>query len=168
MFILVIAAPLFVAAESRAQNCIESIPPTTQINHYRSNDNGTVHDLQRHLIWMRCSIGQTWQDGQCLGAPETTTWEDALATANASGFADHTDWRLPTLHELSGITELRCQQPAINLTLFPGALAGDYWTATGFVNHTDMAWLVHFTYGENHTAKKNTTAAIRLVRSADH
>jgi hypothetical protein len=95
------------------------------------------------------------------------TWEEALRAADASQFAAHSDWRLPTIHELSSIVELRCQQPAINLALFP-ATAGDFWTATTFINNTGMAWLVHFIYGESHTAIKTANAAVRLVRSTNN
>jgi hypothetical protein len=165
--VLVFAAPGN-QAQSQAQNCVESIFPTTLVKDYRIYDNGTVRDSRNGLMWMQCSVGQIWQNGQCLGVPVTTTWEKALAAARDSRFAGHADWRLPTIHELSSITELRCQQPAINLTLFPGSLTGDYWTATSFINNTNMAWLVHFAYGENHTAKKTTFAAMRLVRSSNH
>ena len=116
-------------------------------------------------MWMQCSVGQQWTNGQCLGTAKTLTWNNALQQANQSRFAKFSDWRLPTIHELSRITELQCQQPAINLKIFPNTKPMDYWTAITFVNNSDLAWRIHFGFGENHSAKKSALAAVRLVRS---
>ncbi len=164
--ILMTLIPMFAAFRVQAQNCVDSIDSTTKVEHYRINNIGTVLDTQRNIEWMRCTVGQNWQDGKCAGTPQVMTWDKALSTAKSAKLAEYSDWRLPTIHELSSIAELRCQQPAINLILFPATFSGDYWAATEFVNNSDMAWLVHFGYGENHTAKKSTGAAVRLVRSA--
>ena len=153
------------AMQIRAQDCVDTIASTTNISHYRINKDGTVYDKKHDVEWMRCSIGQTWRNGSCLGEAELVTWEKASNAANTSRFAGHSSWRIPTIYELSRITELRCQQPAINLELFPNTLSGDYWTADTFVNDAAMAWQVHFMYGENHTVKKSTRAAVRLIRS---
>ncbi|MCI0504830.1 MAG: DUF1566 domain-containing protein [Gammaproteobacteria bacterium] len=158
---------LLVALQSPAQDCVDTIASTSRAEHYHVNNNGTIDDIRLHITWMQCNIGQIWRDGQCTGSAKTVTWEEALQTASASRFASFSDWRLPTLHELSSIIELRCQQPAINLTLFPASMAGDYWTATIFSNNTGMAWLVHFAYGENHTALKSISGAVRLIRSTN-
>ncbi|WP_455206293.1 Lcl C-terminal domain-containing protein [Kaarinaea lacus] len=165
--LLVISVMLGVA-QSRAQDCVDTIANTFLSENYRVNNNGTIQDIRRNIVWMQCSIGQTWQNGQCTGTAQTMTWQEALLNAQTSQFASHQDWRIPTLHELSSITELRCQQPAIDLRLFPESPPLDYWTANTFVNNPDLAWLVHFAYGENHTTKKSAIAAIRLVRSANH
>jgi len=148
-----------------AQECVDTIASTTSLEHYQINNDGTVTDNKHGLIWMQCSIGQIWSDGSCLGEPELVTWENAINTANKFRFAGHDGWRLPTIYELSRITELRCQQPAINFKLFPNTLSGDYWTVNSFINNASLAWRVHFKYGENHTAKKPTHAAIRLIQS---
>ena len=120
---LLLAFPGFPA---RAQDCIDSIASTVPLQQYLTYDNGTVEDTQHKIMWMQCSIGQTWQQGKCLGTPRHMSWEEALTTARAAQFADYSDWRLPTLHELNRITELRCQKPAINLMLFPDTLSADF------------------------------------------
>ena len=148
------------------QKCIDTIPASTATQHYRINSNGTVSDNKNKLMWIPCSAGQEWSNGQCLGVARNMTWNDALQEANQSRFGKFSDWRLPTIHELSRITELQCQQPAINLKFFPNTKPMDYWTVTTFVNNSDLAWRVHFGFGENHTAKKSAPAAVRLVRSS--
>jgi hypothetical protein len=147
------------------QKCIDTISASPATQYYRINSNGTVSDNKNKLMWMLCSAGQHWNNGQCLGTARTLTWDNALQAANQSRFAKFSNWRLPTIHELSRITELQCQQPAINLKYFPNTKPLDYWTATSFVNNNDLAWRVHFGFGENHTVKKSALAAVRLVRS---
>ena len=116
-------------------------------------------------MWAQCSVGQQSHNNKCTGEASKLSWAEAKHAADTARIADFSDWRLPTVYELSHIAELQCHQPAINLMLFPTTPAIDFWSATEFINNTDMAWLVHFAYGENHSAKKANPAAIRLVRS---
>lgn len=123
------------------------------------NTNDIVTDRLRGIEWSRCSLGQTWKNGTCLGKPELFTLSQALETAEKKP-----GWRLPTLHELSSITELSCHHPAINSQYFPNTDSIWFWTETEFANNRELAWQVFFGTGENRTAKKETTAAVRLVR----
>jgi hypothetical protein len=116
-------------------------------------------------MWNRCALGQTWQGSKCTGEPVLESWVDARRLATASSLHSFKDWRLPSIHELSGITELSCQNPAINLKLFPNAPSVSFWTATEFVNDKNLAWQIFIGSGENHGAKKSIPAAILLVRS---
>ncbi|WP_455218675.1 Lcl C-terminal domain-containing protein [Kaarinaea lacus] len=132
---------------------------------YQVNNDGTVSDDKNNLMWMQCSVGQRWSNGQCLGTAQAMTWHRALQEANSFRLANYSNWRLPTIYELSRIAELRCQQPAINLALFPGTAPADYWTSTSFANDESLAWRMQFSFAENHTAKKSSSATVRLVRS---
>jgi len=165
-FILVFAilCQLLPIPNARAQSCINTIVPTTPEARFQSIREGTILDTQTHLLWMRCAIGQQWQNNQCHGSLLAMSWQDALRTADTTRFAGYDDWRLPNLYELSGITELKCQSPAANLQLFPDTAAHNYWTSTEFVNTEGYAWLVHFEFGESHTSKNNLPAYVRLVR----
>lgn len=168
--LLLAIAPLLLAtlpAAGHAQQCVNNIPATAPATRFDVNDDGTVIDRKLHLMWARCSVGQRWQQGQCQGQATQLTWRDALNSAAHEFFAGHRDWRLPDVHEFSSLAELRCRQPAINLAVFPGTPAVDYWTSTPFINDALYAWRVHFQYGENHTALHNRAAAVRLVRKLD-
>lgn len=145
------------------QSCVDSITPTTNIKNYQISDAGTARNHK--IMWSRCALGQTWQKGQCSGDAIVKTWDEAVELANKTKARSFDDWRLPTIYELSAITELSCQKPAINLQLFPDTPSVSFWTSTEFINDKDKAWQVFFGSGENHTAKKSTTAAIRLVRT---
>lgn len=151
-----------------AQACVNTISPTSMPQHYQTHSDGTISDTLYRLMWSQCSVGQDWQNGKCAGQITPANWEQANELAESARIAGYSSWRLPTVHELSRITELRCQQPAVDLHLFPNTPAVDYWTSTPFSNNPEMAWLVHFGFGENHTAHISTPAAVRLVRSMDN
>ncbi|MGD8572685.1 MAG: DUF1566 domain-containing protein [Gammaproteobacteria bacterium] len=146
------------------QLCHDALAATAPDHYYRSEKAGTVIDVRHHLMWQRCSLGQQWQDEQCTGEIQSLSFNEAIDEAQHDNTADYEDWRLPTIHELSTLSELRCYQPAINLAYFPNTPAGNFWTSTVFANNSAMAWLVHFQYAENHTAKQTFKAAVRLVR----
>ena len=148
---------------SLAQSCVETILPTTKFATYKASDNGIV--MNQKIMWIRCTVGQTWHKGKCNGKAVLKSWDEAMDLAKNSTLHSHNDWRLPTVHELSELTELSCQNPAINVKLFPDTPSLSFWTSTEFINDKNNAWQVFFGSGENHTAKKSTAAAIRLVRT---
>ena len=72
-------------------------------------DDSVYKDPSTKLMWMRCSIGQTWIGNDCTGTPITLAWQDAIdypSLFNQEGFAGKNNWRLPTISELS--TLRRC------------------------------------------------------------
>lgn len=146
-----------------AQSCVDSITPTTDIKNYKISDTGIV--THHKIMWSRCALGQTWLKGTCSGKATLETWDEAIQLASKASLHSFKNWRLPTIHELSAITELSCQNPAIRLQLFPDTPSRSFWTSTEFINNTANAWQVFFGSGENHTAKKSTRAAVRLVRT---
>jgi hypothetical protein len=148
-----------------AQSCVDNIIATTETGNYQINVEGTATDKHNKITWARCAIGQTWQNNKCIGEASLVSWDQAKIIANEITFASFNDWRLPSIHELSGISELSCQNPAISLQLFPDTPSLSFWTNTEFVNDKNNAWQVYFGSGENHTAKKTTAAAVRLVRT---
>jgi hypothetical protein len=156
---------IFSCTLALAQTCVETITPSSVNNNYQINVNGTVTDLQHGLMWTQCAVGRTWHDGKCSGPLPHKSWPQARKLADTYKLETFDDWRLPTIHELSQITELSCLQPAINLKIFPNTLPAHFWTGTEFSNNDALAWQIYFGTGENHTAKKSTNGAIRLIRT---
>lgn len=163
IYFLIISCWPFISIH--AQSCLESITSTTDKHDYKINNNGTMTDRVNEIVWARCALGQSWQNNKCVGKNTQVDWEQARNQANQFNFAGFNDWRLPSNHELSRITELSCQNPAINLELFPGTPSTSFWSGTEFATDNNNAWQVFFGSGENHTAKKSSLAAVRLVRS---
>jgi len=118
------------------QSCdTQSYPLSTPTQRFIDNGDGTLTDRQSGLTWMRCSLGQEWNGTGCTGEPNTYTWQSAQAAAKElnqhGGYASHADWRMPHIPELAMIVERQCDDPRINLELFPGTPATYFWTATG-------------------------------------
>lgn len=114
--------------------CDDTMPRTSPSSRFLDRGNGTVTDRASGLTWMRCQLGQSWQNGSCSGEPTRLYWQQALLTAERirtepshalHGFGGHTDWRLPTIKELTSILESACYKPALNEAIFPRAMAGD-------------------------------------------
>lgn len=75
---------------------------------YSISSNGKlVYDHATDLIWMRCSIGQTWDAHTCVGKPEAYLLHDSIAAKDefnkAGGDAGYADWSIPTLDQLAAL-----------------------------------------------------------------
>lgn len=151
---------------------------------YQDHGDGTVTDVETGLQWMRFSLGQEWKDDTCVGEAQICGWEEALEAAEVlnrqGGYADHNDWRVPTIQELqtllycsSGLpktwndTGEKCQghfeRPTIYQPMFPNTSLRWYWSSSEHPTGADWAWAVSFYYGENGSIYKGTHVA-RLVR----
>lgn len=57
------------------------------------------------LEWMRCSIGQKWENNTCTGVAKKFDWHEAHKIIEAfnsqAKFLGYSDWRLPNIKELS-------------------------------------------------------------------
>jgi len=160
-----------VCGTALAQTCVGSIPDSAPDSRYQMNADGTVVDLQTGLMWMRCSMGQTWDSQQkaCTGDTTSYTWQEALGEVQTldqgTGFAGYTDWRLPNIRELTSITRFRCNDPAINSSAFPDTPSTYYWTSTPAASRYGQGWVVGFETGQATFAYYTNTGPIRLVRA---
>ena len=67
---------------------------------------GVVTDAATGLSWLRCALGQQWQQGHCTGAPLALSQPDAHAHVDALNAARHLGidrWRLPGIVELAAL-----------------------------------------------------------------
>ncbi len=147
-----------------AQQCRGLLADDSTNQRFERLSDGTVIDQHTHLVWMRCSVGQHWDNAKstCNGEAQSLAWLQAKQYASKQS---NGGWRLPSIDELSSITELRCYNPAIDLKLFPQTPASHYWSATPFANRAGHYWLVQFLSGENHTDSGKRLAFVRLVKT---
>jgi hypothetical protein len=159
-----LSCALSVTLPSWAQTCNEAIEADAPTSRYALKSNGTALDKQTGLVWMRCSWGQIWADGNCQGSPTAYPWQQALQTAEAAVFAGYSDWRLPNQQELQSLVERRCYDPAINSAVFPNTKSFRYWSSTPVAYYSYGAWIVYFGSGDGFWYGKNYNYYVRLVR----
>lgn len=139
-----------------AQTCNDNISASTPDERFTVNDDKVI-DNKTGLIWKRCLEGQTGPD--CAGTPTLFNWQQALRHA-----AEQTDWRLPNINELRSIVELRCCDPAINLSLFPNTSIYSVWSGSPIANYSYHAWSVYFGSGYDGYSFRSYNLHVRLVR----
>ena len=95
-------------------------------------------------------------------------WQDAqdvfVAQVNAETFGGHSDWRLPTIQELSSISALGRYDPAVNEEYFPNTMSSNYWSSTTNAGSTNDAWYVYFSLGTGYWLLKSSSFYVRAVR----
>lgn len=143
---------------------------TTGLMWEKKDRSGSVHEQNAFVIWS--------DSGSALDG-NLATW--FLAQLNdGSGFAGHTDWRLPNQFELLSLLDYGRTNPSIapefNTNCTPGCTvltcsctrADFYWSSTTLVDFPSQAWTVNFTSGlAAPTYKTMASATVRAVRNAN-
>ena len=139
--------------------CQSNITASTPDERYTINTDGTVIDDQTGLMWMRCSLGQQWQNNTCEGETLSANWQESLELAQGVTFAGASNWRLPNIKELKSIIEDQCYLPAINENIFPNTPGVSYWSSSPIKS-------VDFYQGTDHETVIYGEIKVRLVREA--
>ncbi|MGR4066316.1 DUF1566 domain-containing protein [Halomonas sp. LR3S48] len=117
---------------------------------YDTRHAGLVVDSRQQLVWMRCSLGQRFRDGGCLGEAERLHLSDAEARIDALATAD-CPWRLPRFFELRGLMQPgNDRDVAIDSEAFPDTPSGWYWNQVSAGGHSQQDCFVDFA-GEGRT-----------------
>lgn len=125
-----------------------------------SQDGSEVTDGLTGLTWRRCSEGQSFSGGTCVGAVATFSHEAALAHARTQA-----GWRLPNVRELASIVDRSRLNPAIDMAAFPGTPNNYYvWSSSPYPDIAGNAWHVNFGYGFVGMDRRGIDLAVRLVR----
>lgn len=164
--ILIIMVLMLPCLNAHAQTCKDSITLTTPGNRFTDNGDGTVKDKQTGLIWMRCTLGQTWGGVTCTGDALEYIWQQTLQVADGYSFAGSGEWRVPNINELESIIERACYSPTINLTIFPATPLSSFWSSSPSANGNSV-WHASFDNGGNNYDYngKDGNRYVRLVRS---
>lgn len=157
-------AVLLWVGNAHAVPCQNDLPPSNPDSVYTDHGNGTVTDTRTGLMWKQCAEGSTGATCQ-TGAEQTFTWVNALVQAETSTFANYTDWRLPNVKELTSLVDDCRASPAINTIRFPNTLSGWFWSGSPNDFSWDLAWVVHFGFGDVSSLGRSQSNHVRLVRS---
>ena len=116
------------------------------------NNDGTVFDTKTCLLWQQSDDGVR------------RNWYEAKEYAKAITLAGHSNWRLPTIEELTGIIDYKLWNPAC-ASLFT-CRSNSYWSGSTFAAHPDYAWYVGFGNGYvGADAKGYANVYVRCVRA---
>lgn len=165
--IVALACGLFTAMPALAQECNVSIPLKTPTSQFTIHGDGTVTNNRTGLMWKQCLAGQSGEG--CTGTATRMTWSEALTYGANHSFSDYTDWRVPNIKELASIVETACDDPMINLAIFPNDPDYYYyyvWTASPYAEPgLGFAWIVDFRDTFTNAAPRDGSYYVRLVRS---
>lgn len=146
----------------------ESIPPTKIDDALPTS--GEWHDHTTGLVWMRCSLGQTWEKGACVGVADKFTWSDAV---NQQGvLSDGHYWELPTIEELRTliVKGKNGYNAPVNSLFEPYPdFFGVYWSSSSVTGHEEYAWIAGFGGADGSSSgdglvTKDKKVYVRLVR----
>jgi hypothetical protein len=144
---------------------------TTSWEMLRDNNTGLVwemktnkDDLKNYLDPHDADNTYTWYDsnpdtnggdpGTPRGGADT---EGFLKKLNDAKYGGYSDWRLPTIKELTCIIDYSIPKPGptIDTGYFPNTIASFYWASSTNAATPPNAWGVFFLYGFNYNVKKS-------------
>lgn len=132
----------------------------------KQDDSGGIHDKDNVYTW---STGTHSMDGTIA-----TTFLAALN--GGSGFAGHTDWRVPNVFELESLRNfgslVPSTHPAFNTGCVPACTVmtcsctspDNYWSSSTSQDYVSNAWDVDFNGGYTYAAFKTISYGGRAVR----
>jgi hypothetical protein len=112
----------------------------------------------------------TWYDPNFAEYPGTpgdgTDTQDFIDKLNASAYGGFSNWRMPTVKELTTLVDRgRTSYPYINTVYFPTTQANWYWTSSSYGGGSSNAWYVLFNGGGMDGRNKFESRYVQAVRS---
>ena len=126
----------------------------------KATDDGIQHHLNSYRWGGKGANGVT--DTNKLG----TYYDDIDALVdhlNDNALCGKTDWVLPTMEELSGISNKGKTANQIDTTYFPNNVNVRYWSANSSAFSDRDAWIVDFQNGDDGPVMRGTYNRVRLV-----
>ena len=133
-------------------------------------DGPIARDYINKLEWMRCSVGQLWENNTCVGEVLMLSVPEAEEVAQRVTNLEGGRWRLPTVKELQTIVskvETRPDdfEPNIDQKTFPNTFSGPYWSSDRSFYSKRYQWSVNFFTGQRYNRfYPSQQLAVRLVR----
>lgn len=155
-----------ILSEAYAQNIKNYIGNNVPNTRYTLNGDGTLTDMQTGLMWMRCTLGSSWDGANvnCIGTGWGFGPRAAITHADESIYATHDDWRLPNITELRSLVGYDRFSPSINVKMFPNSQSSKHWTSSPS-EKPNRSWVVDFWDGSDYEQDWNYSAKVRLVRN---
>ena len=93
--------------------------------------------------------------------------QKAIQALNDANYLGHSNWRLPTVHELFGLVGTEYGDIVYDKDAFPDMCTDDwYWTGDAYPRNASCVFVVHFYGGHVHLYSRSSKAFCRPVASA--
>ncbi len=127
-----------------------------------------VADDLTGLIWQRTlpSIYPGCTGGLTSG--ETCSWQQAVDYCEGLDYGGFTDWRLPSVEELSTLPDYGKYIPAIDSDVFPETDPSYFWTSSVYAVLNTYVWLTYFNNGDVDRYLKTKYYYARCVRGEQY
>lgn len=132
---------------------------------------GGLHDANSTFTWLNNAAANnggaagTAAGGTCTGGvPGGCDTEKFVAAVNAEKLYGFSDWRLPTVQELSTLVNSGASVAPTVDSVIINQFAGEYWSASPKAGDNTGAWVVDFNSGALAAIAKSSTKRVRLVR----
>ncbi|EHQ06782.1 DUF1566 domain-containing protein [Leptonema illini] len=143
-----------------AVRCVAGGGTTVSRSFSVSNDVAT--DQGTGLMWTRCAAGETYSGGACSGSPQSPAWGQALVFCENLVQAGYSDWRLPSITEISSLIDRKQIWPSMDSTVFPGAKS-NFWSSTTNMVTPSEAWIVNGSTATNNQSDKSSPSGAPAV-----
>ena len=125
------------------------------------------HDADNIYTWYDSNPNTNGGYAGNVGSYNTDT-ESFIEAMNAGfGYCNHSDWRLPTVKELTRLTDSNSHNPSLDKTFFPAVISFSYWSSTSYAGYNHHAWYIEFDHGNVEGRYKYYSFHARAVRSAN-
>lgn len=121
-----------------------------------------VTDNLTGLIWQR-TLPDVY-DGCTGSSGALCKWQEAVSYCENLTYADHNDWRLPTIEEYSTIVDYGKSGPSIDTAIFLNNSSKPYWSSTIRPDSINYAWIMDFVDGKVDFFDKSKQYYTRCVR----
>ena len=153
---------------SGSENRVRLVRGDAFVANFAVNNNQTVFDSSTKLMWVQCPVGAGWDGENCTGSSGEYSWDSALQLT--SSFAGYSDWRLPTVKELTTHLDYTKLDPTVDQNIFPfvGLAETGFWSSTLSQENNSNSWYVSLFSGGVATKSVDETLSVRLVRDVAH
>ena len=135
-------------------------------NNFLIEKNNFVLDLKFNIYWLRCSVGQVWENNTCTGKAIKLTMDQVSQAIEKANQQLGGEWRLPNREELESLVCTECGKTKIDNKLFPETPYEPFWTGEKNSWSKHFYWSVNFFTG--HTFGRfpgNIPNFVRLVKN---